>query len=160
LRISGKHYARLRDHLFPPDGKEAVAVALCGRSHRHDMHCLSVHELVLIPYDACTERSALRITWPTWLLHSSLEKAMTRQWAIVKIDSHRGDYAEFSNLDNASDRELFGSVYGWMDSDWPHASTVMLPGGRMFGRMVTPAGQFMPLSLIAVAGDDLHFWHD
>lgn len=160
LRISGRHYGRLRSHLFPPDGKEAVAVARCGRHHGQESHSLCVRDIVLIPHDACTERSEIRVTWPTSLLLPSLQEAMNRQWAIVKIHSHRGYYAQFSAYDDAADRDLFSSIYGWMDSDLPHASTVMLPDGRMFGRVVTPDGHFRPLSLIAVAGDDLHFWHD
>jgi hypothetical protein len=36
----------------------------------------------------------------------------------------------------------------------------MLPDGEVFGRVITSDGQFLPLSLIAVAGDDLHFWHN
>jgi len=160
LRISGRHYDRLRSHLFPSDGKEAVAVALCGRRHGHESHCLSAHDLVLIPHEACAERSAFRVTWPTSLLVPSLQQAMKRQWAVVKIHSHRGHYPQFSEYDDESDLQLFSSVYGWMDSDFPHASAVMLPDGQMIGRVVGPDGRFRPLSLIAVAGDDLNFWHD
>ena len=84
---------------------------------------------------------------------------MNRRWAVVKIHSHRGHYAQFSQVDDDSDRQLFSSVYGWTDSELPHASAVMLPDGQMFGRVVTSDGQFLPLALIAVAGDDVHFWH-
>ncbi len=35
LRISGKHYNIIRDHLFPGDGLEAIAFAICGR-HKTD----------------------------------------------------------------------------------------------------------------------------
>ncbi len=160
LRISGRTYAGLRSHLLPPDGREAVAVALCGRRNGQESHCLCVQELVLIPYEACSERSAIRVTWPTSLLWPFLERAMKRQWAVVKIHSHRGHYPQFSGYDDESDRQLFASIYGWMDSEVPHASAVMLPDGQMIGRVVTSDGQFLPLSLIAVAGDDLHFWHE
>lgn len=160
LRLSGRQYERLQAHLFPADGKEAVAVALCGRRHGADVHCLSVHDIVLIPYEECSERSDMLVTWPTSLLVPSLESAIKRQWSVVKIHSHRSDYRQFSDTDDVSDRELFSSVYGWMDSDFPHGSAVMLPHGDMFGRIVGPDGGFEPLSLIAVAGDDLRFWHD
>jgi Prokaryotic homologs of the JAB domain len=100
LRISGRHYGRLRSHLFPSDGKEAVAVALCGRRHGHESHCLCVHDLVLIPHEACSERSTIRVTWPTSLLVPSLQQAMKRQWAVVKIHSHRGHYPQFSGYDD------------------------------------------------------------
>ena len=160
LRISGKHYAGLRAHLLPPDGNEAVAVALCGRRHGDDLHCLCVHDLILIPYDACSERTEMRVTWPTSILVPPLQVAMKRQWAVVKFHSHRGYYRQFSEIDDESDGQLFTSVSGWMDSDLPHASVVMLPDGQLFGRVVMSNAQFLPLSMIAVAGDELHFWHD
>src|SRR5688500_15693419 len=59
--------------------------------------------------------------------------------------------------DDEADRGLFSSVDTWLEDALPHASAVMLPGGSMFGRVVRP-GEFHPLGLIAVAGDDLHFW--
>src|SRR5437867_2328724 len=107
LRISGRHYARLRSHLFPPDGKEAVAAALCGRRHGQDSHCLCVHDIVLVPYEVCTERSEIRVAWPTSVLLPSMQQAMNRQWAVVKVHSHRGHYNHFSGYDDESDRQLY-----------------------------------------------------
>ena len=56
------------------------------------------------------------------------------------------------------DRDLFSSIDGWITADVPHASMVMLPDRRIFGRVVTPAGRFERMRLVAVVGDDLHFW--
>ena len=49
LKISGIHYQALRDHLFPGDGKEAVAIACCGRNTFDNKNFLLVHKLTLIP---------------------------------------------------------------------------------------------------------------
>lgn len=59
---------------------------------------------------------------------------------------------------DASDRDLFPCIDGWIGAAVPHASAVMLPDRHMFGRIVSPAGAFERLRLIAVVGDDLHFW--
>lgn len=158
LRLSGKHYGQLRSHLFPADGKEAVAVILCGRLAGEDRHVLCSHQVIPIPYEACTERTPLRVSWPTSLLLPQMPTAMRRGLAVVKIHSHRGDWRFFSEVDDASDRDLFASVYGWFDGDQPHASCVMLPDGEIFGRRVSENGQFEPLESVAVAGDDFHFW--
>jgi hypothetical protein len=158
LRMSGLHYRALREHLFPPDGSEAVAVLLCGRRIGAQSHILCVHRLILIPYDECSERTPLRVSWPTSLLHPHLETAIRRDLAVVKVHSHRGDYRFFSGVDDQSDRELFSSVYGWFDGDQPHASCVMLPDGEMFGRVVSDNGHFHPLRSVAVAGDGFQFW--
>lgn len=158
LRLSGRHYQELRSHLFPPDGNEAVAVILCGRLAGEAEHVLCSHQVIPIPHDVCTERTPLRVSWPTSLLLPHMPMAMRRGLAVVKIHSHRGDWRFFSEVDDTSDRDLFASVYGWFDGDLPHASCVMLPDGEIFGRRVSEHGEFESLQSVAVAGDDFHFW--
>lgn len=158
LRISGLHHRQLREHLFPPDGNEAVAVMLCGRRRGVDQHVLCSHQLVPIPYDACGERTPLRVSWQASLLIPHLQTAIRRGFAVVKIHSHRGDFRFFSEMDDVSDRELFTSVHGWFDGDDPHGSCVMLPNGEVFGRVVTEGGSFQPMHSVAVVGDDFHYW--
>ena len=159
LRMTGLQHEQLRRHLFPGDGFEAVAVALCGRRAGKDNHILTVREIKLIPYEECQERTPLRVTWSTESVVPMLNKASENGDAILKIHSHPGWYPKFSETDDIADSELFESIYGWTDSDAPHASCVMLPDGKMFGRIIEPDGRFTPLTTIAVAGDDLHFWH-
>jgi len=160
LRLSGAHHRALQAHLLPDDGLEAVAIAVCGRHFGGDHHVLCVHDLVMIPYDACSVRTPLRVSWPTSILVPQLEKAIRRGHAILKIHSHRGDFSFFSEVDDDSDRDLFRSVYGWFDGDAPHASAVMLPDGEIFGRVVSQSGGFTPLHSVSVAGHDFHFWPD
>ena len=158
LRLTQKDHSALKDHLLPGDGLEAVAVALCGRRRSDAHHCLTVRKLVPIPYSECKVRRPDRITWSTQRLVPLLETASRGDLAILKIHSHPGGYADFSEVDDASDSDLFSSVFGWTDSKFPHASAVMLPGGRMFGRAILPDGSFQALDSILVPGDDLHFW--
>ncbi len=158
LRLTQKDHAALRDHLLPGDDLEAVAVALCGRRRSKTRHCLTVRTVVPIPYDECKVRRADRVTWSTQRLIPLLEEASRRDLAILKIHSHPGGYAQFSSVDDDSDADLFNSVFGWTDSAYPHASAIMLPGGRMFGRAAMPDGSFEPLDSILVPGDDLKFW--
>ena len=42
LRITEPHHAQLKGHLFPGDGKEAVALLLCGRRKGQERHVLTV----------------------------------------------------------------------------------------------------------------------
>jgi len=42
------------------------------------------------------------------------------------------EQAGFESTDDASDADLFNSVFGWTDSAFPHASVVMLPSVRFF----------------------------
>lgn len=161
LRMTGRQHETLHSHLFPGDGNEAVALALCGRRAGGARHVLTVRKIVLVPYDACRVRTPVRITWSTdTILPPLLEEAARRDLALLKIHSHPGGFAEFSETDDESDRALFPSVYGWTDGENPHASAIMLPSGCVFGRVIKEDGDFMPLSLVSVAGDDIqYFWH-
>lgn len=158
LRLTQTDHRALIGHLFPGDGLEAVAVALCGRRRGDAHHCLTVRKVVAIPYDECKVRTPDRVTWSTQRLVPLLEMAAKHDLAILKIHSHPGGYADFSAIDDESDVNLFDSVFNWTDSALPHASAIMLPQGRMFGRAIHPNGAFQPLDSILVPGDDLHFW--
>lgn len=158
LRLTEKDHSALVDHLLPGDGLEAVAVALCGRRRSDSHHCLTVRKLVPIPYDECKVRAPDRVTWSTERLVPLLEAAARDDLGILKIHSHPGGYADFSDVDDASDSDLFNSVFGWTDSKFPHASVIVLPGGRIFGRAILADGSFQALDSILVPGDDLNFW--
>lgn len=158
LRLTQKDHATLKGHLLPGDGLEAVAVALCGRRRSISRHCLTVRSVIPIPYDECKIRRPDRVTWSTRRLISLLKEATRHDLAILKIHSHPGGYPQFSSIDDESDVDLFNSVFGWTDSAHPHASAVMLPSGRMFGRAALPDGSFQDLDSILIPGDDLEFW--
>lgn len=158
IRISGLHYHKLKKHLFPGDNLEAVAIARCGRSQFGDNHTLLVKELLLIPYEACYERRGDFVHWPTELINPLLEKAARRGDAILKIHCHPGYYEKFSAIDDQSDQELFTSIHAWIDSGLPHASCVMLPDGRLFGRFFNASVQPELVHQISVAGSDILNW--
>lgn len=158
LRLTQNDHAVLKKHLLPGDGLEAIAVALCGRRKSPSRHSLTVRSVLPIPYNDCKVRAPDRVTWSTQRLLPLLEEAAQRDLAILKIHSHPGGYPRFSPLDDEADSDLFNSVFGWTDSNYPHASAVMLPSGLIFGRAVLPDGSFQDLESILVPGDDIGFW--
>jgi hypothetical protein len=87
-----------------------------------------------------------------------LSEAAKRRMTILKIHGHPQNYPKHSEVDDDADRDLFPCIYGWMDDDYPHASAIMLPDGRIVGRTVSPKGEFEPLLSVKVVGDDLHFY--
>jgi hypothetical protein len=157
LRLTADQHSQLNTHLFPGDGNEAAAVILCGRRAGNERHCLTARMIFPIPYDQCSIRTPWRITWSTETLLPVLTEAAKENLAIVKIHSHPGGFEEFSETDDKSDRDLFLSAYGWFDDEAPHASAIMLPDGRIFGRVVGATGEFTSLSSISVIGDDIRF---
>jgi hypothetical protein len=158
LSLSGSHHHQLKAHLFPGDGKEAAAIALCGRRDGKRHHRLLVHELHVVPYEICTRRAHDSISWPVEWLDDLLDHAATAGWSVVKFHSHPTDYRRFSEAGDISDAALFPGIHAIVDRDVPHASVVILPDGTMFGRTVGAQGEFNPLDAISVAGDDLSFW--
>jgi hypothetical protein len=158
LRLTAELHAQLRKHLFPGDGKEAVAVALCGRLTLSDAGILCVHQLHPIGHDQCKERTPDRVTWEPRLAHAVFERATAKSMAILKIHSHPTGYADFSVFDDRSDTNLFTSLHSWTDDGLPHASAVMLPDGEMFGRIFSRDGRFKSMDRISVVGDDISFF--
>ena len=156
LSLTQRQHTDLLTHLFPADGCEAVAIALCGRRRSADRHRLVVHRLATVPYEACSDRQPDRVTWPTDVLPPLLEEAERQGLALLKVHGHRYT-SPFSAVDDSADRALFPSVHAWTDGG-PHASAIMFPDGRMIGRLVDERGGFRPLSSINVVGDDLSFW--
>lgn len=158
LRVSGKHFQMLQQHLFPGDGKEAVAVALCGRCEKNGLSVLLTHKIELIPHNEC-KRFEDFIQWKTERIISLLEQAEKNNMAILKIHSHPSGYPKFSKVDDDSDFEFFKSVFGWCDYDGVHGSAVMLPDGEIFGRVFTHEIKHSPFNKISVSGDVIHIWN-
>ena len=73
LAISGFHHATLAAHLFPGDGLEAAAVALCGKLAGTATK-LCVQDVILIPHERC-DRAIDAVSWPTDLLEETLNRA-------------------------------------------------------------------------------------
>ena len=64
VRMTSRHHTQLMEHLFPGDGREAVAIAVCGRSKGPTRETLLVQEIEPIPYSIC-RREPDFITWPS-----------------------------------------------------------------------------------------------
>jgi proteasome lid subunit RPN8/RPN11 len=159
LALSGDQHEHLKCFLFPGDGKEAVAILLCGCRTGSRRHRLVVREIHGIPYEDCSERTPMRVTWPPDYIVPMLERAAGEGLSVVKVHSHPGGYAAFSLTDDKGDAELLPMIRGWVETDVLHGSVVMLPNGQMFGRVLKQSNGFDPIDCITVAGDDLHFWY-
>ena len=153
LKITGQDYATLCQHLFPEDGKEAIAFALCGRAQADGRLVFAVHELLLIPYDRC-EREENYLHWHTEDVLTIMNKAMNEHMAVLRIHSHPGGWPHFSKYDLKTDREFFGNLMqGWCEDGLSHVSAIMLPDRRIIGRVYHANGRAQTLDSAIVAGD-------
>lgn len=158
LHLTGLQHAALREHLFV-DENEGAAIVLCGRRADADRHRLLAQAVHLVPHDACSVRTPSDLAWDTDVMVPWLEEADRRALSVVKIHSHPGGFPRFSAKDDLNDTALFPCIDGWIEAEVPHASAVMLPDGRIFGRIVNRAGAFEPIGMVTVVGDDLSVWH-
>lgn len=157
LRIQGRHFELVKQHLFPGDNKEAVAVFLCGRHETEKQSILLSHEVLLIPYDEC-ERHEEYVKWKTERLIPFFEQVEKRNFALVKIHSHPSGYPQFSEVDDASDADFFSAAFSWSGTKGIHASAVMLPDGKIFGRAFHKDKTHVSLDRISVAGESILIW--
>ena len=158
LRLTQSQHEALRAHLFPGDGKEAVALLLCGRRRGASRHILIAREIHPVPHMSCIERTPTRVTWPTDILDDLLPSIIDNDYAVVKIHSHPIDFRSFSDTDDTSDEAVFGSIANLLGNDLPHASVIMTPSGELFGRAIVAGKIVGPLSSIMVVGHDLLIW--
>lgn len=158
LRISGESYDDLRTHLLA-DGKESIALALCGRLETANHVSILVHKVVVIPNDECIYRSETQVKWPTNRLIDLLQTVDSKKFSIIKIHSHPTGYPDFSEIDNKSDHELFETLFTWIENVEIHASVVMLPDGSMFGRFFHRDLVPQPITKITIIGSDIQFFN-
>lgn len=158
ISIAESHYKTLRNHLYPGDNREAVAIALCGIHKDDEQIKLLVNEIIPVPYEICTIREEDIITWPTDYLIPYLVKANKYDYSIIKIHCHPGGGEYFSAQDNRADGDLFPSLFGWVDNAEIHASCIMLPDGKLFGRVFSEKMEVSPINKVSCVGDTLQIW--
>ena len=159
LALTIHHHLQLQSHLFPGDGKEAAAILLCGRAKGAQAHRLLVREVHPIPYQECSVRTPVQVTWSTDFMVPLLDRAEREGWTLVKVHSHPTGVPEFSTLDTQGDLRLLPAIRDWIEADDRlHGSAVMLPGGTMFGRYLDHDGTLAAFSAIQCVGDDLWRW--
>lgn len=163
LRLTGRQHEALYQHIFPGDGKEAVALALCGVGEWSEGvgHCervVCIHRIKLVPYGVCSVRTEDRVTWSTDSVMDLIQEAERKHMVILKIHSHPLGFPRFSAFDDESDRELFTGISGWMDTDFPGISAIMMPDGQIIARAVDDDGNFSEVASVSVAGPDVTIW--
>lgn len=158
LSLTGSQHDHLKALLYPGDDREAAALVLCGRSVGWEGERLLGYEVIPVPEDAYETRETDLLTWKTGFLAPYLDVASKKGFALLKLHSHPSGYSDFSATDDRADAALFPSVCGWVDDGRPHASAIMVPDGRIFGRAHHEDGRTTILDQVIVVDDDITIW--
>jgi hypothetical protein len=154
LAIQARHHEIAHRHLFPGDGKEAAAILLCATCEGSRRRLL-VRDILLVPHNECV-RTAVHVTWPGEWIEKAIERAESDGLTIVLLHSHPGDYFDFSDVDDHSDRSTMVSMLEAFGRE--HGSAVMVPSGAMIARLYKRDLQATPIDLVTMGGDEIHFW--
>ena len=160
IRMTGSDFKKIQNHLFPGDGLEAVAFALCGYLETETQDIFTLHSVYLYPYEKCTVRAGDRVEWSPAEIVDLFEECRVKNLRLLKIHSHPEYWPFFSQVDDKSDIELSETLTGWTGRNDSVASIIMLPGGNMIGRMINVEGQFLPLTSILVISDNISCHYD
>lgn len=152
LSFAGATLDCVRLHLFPGDGCEAAAILVCARVPGPRQRLL-VRKAVLVPYEECPLREPDRIVWPGIWIEEAIDLAEAENLSLILIHSHPGGLLDFSEADDQSDARVIPGLFEAHGS--LHGSAIMIPDGRVRGRLYTQDGGCCPINLVSVIGDDI-----
>jgi hypothetical protein len=155
LRLTEEQLFGIRKHLFPGDGKESVALALCGTRFSENREIYCIHEIHLIPDQDCDLRTATAVRWPLAPLIPLLEQAAKRNLILLKIHSHPKGFERFSAQDDETDQQLAESLGRILERQTTHISAFISYDGPAHARVVQADARMRPIHRIAVVGDDI-----
>lgn len=161
LRMTGKQHASIKSHVLTADGNEAGSLLICEPVFRKGTTILLTKDIVHVPYEACNTRTPIYLSWPTeeYLLplYERLEKF---GMSLVMLHSHPNGFGDFSETDDENDLKILSRLTSCIEGKQPHGSAIMLPDGSIKARVMNDTETFVPINMISVAGDDIHYFVD
>lgn len=155
LAFPGRTHAELLQHLYPGDGLEAAAVLVCAQTPGPRFR-LVVQTVVKAPYEACKRRTATAITWPGACVEKAIALGEEAGLVLIPIHSHPGGLFDFSETDDASDRELLPLIFAAYGQT--HGSAIMTPDGAVRARLYDPQLKVSAVDVVMSVGDDIRMW--
>ena len=158
MRITEDHFGELQEELLPGDGLEAMAFLLCRCAWFENQCVLLVNEVIGVPPEAYLQRDVDAVRIDNHILLDILDRAEQDGYCIVKCHSHPNGIAQFSKVDDRSDRDVVASFYNWQP-DAPHGSLVM-SNDDVQARIVDDSGEFTDCLSVLVIGHKIRHFGD
>jgi molybdopterin/thiamine biosynthesis adenylyltransferase len=105
-----------------------------------------------VPVSAVASSSATHITWDTGTFIRALRRCRDEAEVIAIIHCHPGGLASFSAQDDRNEAELVSLAAKRNGRETNLLSVVLLPDGRLFGRVWSGPNDCRPLDLVLVIG--------
>lgn len=134
---------------------ESIFLGLVGSGGTPTRPVFACHRFDSLDPRHVQERTPRRIRWSTEAVLPLLDHARARPGlGLLKVHTHPGGFAQFSEVDDRADRELFGFADHYLDRPATHVSMVALPDGNFLARSWTN-GRSHPIHRLAITGDDV-----
>lgn len=164
--ILERHWAALRQHLIQADGRERVALLICGRSQvkqdpwagDREERFLS-REVIVVPDDQLISQSEVQVRFPTSFIYNAAKQADAKGYAVALVHSHPAGPLQYSAIDDRDEPGAIEIVFNRNGGDRPHLSLLMDGRGEMTGRAYGPDLKATPLAMLRIIGDRFQFRH-
>ncbi len=153
FRLTTAQYAALKSHLIKGDGLESVSLALCGIRCSDQQVIITINEVVDVPDDSCSLRSADAVRWPVEIAIPLFTKALRRGMAVVKVHSHPRGFDRFSTQDDNSDSILYRALRNMADDQFLFGSAFIVPDGKLSARIYGIDDHPRPVDRVSIVGD-------
>jgi molybdopterin/thiamine biosynthesis adenylyltransferase len=167
LVIRQAHYEQLRKELHEVQGEEAAAYLRFRRSEissdpwtQAPVTKYLVRELIPVSKEEIVSRSSLHITWKTDSFVDQLRVTAEADETLGLVHSHPAGFNQFSNQDDENESDLSQTAVNRNGAGCELLSLILLPDGRLKGRVWTSPNACQPLDLIVVTGDRLRLFYE
>jgi molybdopterin/thiamine biosynthesis adenylyltransferase len=166
LTLQANHLAQLKELILKPDRKERPAILLCGSSAiandlwdgGSEFRFLS-KEIIPVPDDQINSHTSTILNWDTAVFRKAIKRAKEENLQICLVHSHPEGYERFSDIDDANEKELFGTIYRRNAGELPNMSLVITGNEILVARVCTANLVYYPINFIRVIGDRFNFYY-
>jgi hypothetical protein len=143
LSLTSSQETNIRNMLLGGKSEAAVVIALCGQRLGNRRHKMVVRELYRTFYP-CRGSTLLEEI-----------NGNKNDMAAVVFMSVSDDF----NFYDEKHREKFAALQSTINKNRPFSVVGMFPNGQLAGHVFQVGESIIPLEVICVVGDDIHFWY-
>jgi hypothetical protein len=155
LTVRDEDYAKLRAHLSTPEGIEAAAYVLCGRSVTSSETRLLVRAVVPVEQVDYLSRQPDRLSIMSRSYAEVAKQARACSESVLFVHSHPSGRGLFSGQDDREEPKLMDFLAS-RAPDAPHGSLVIGDDPKLSGRVWQATG-WVPIERVRVLGDRFRF---